>query len=147
MTTIVNLNQPKKQTGCLLQVVWFLFVGWWASAAAITIAYLCMVTIIGIPLGIAIVNKLPKIIALREPQGDQGLTVMTTGEATVVNIGASQAEQRGWLLRLPYFLLIGWWLGAIWMSLAWFICCTIIGLPAGLWMFDKAPAVLSLHRD
>jgi hypothetical protein len=27
------------------------------------------------------------------------------------------------------------------------ICCTVVGLPVGLWMPDQAPVVLSSHRD
>ncbi len=148
MTTIVNVNQPRRQTGCLVQLLWFLFVGWWASLAAAVFAYLCMVTVLGIPLGIIIINKMPKIIALREPGGAQSaVTVVATGQMTVVNVGTAQQQQRTWLLRLPYFVFIGCWLGALWMVLAWVICCTVVGLPVGLWMFDQAPAVLSLHRD
>lgn len=145
MTTVVNINQPKKQTGCLTQLLWFLFIGWWASFFAVALAYLCMLTVIGIPLGIAIINKLPKIIALREPQSAQGgVTIVTTPQATVVAIGG-QVQQQSFPIRAIYFVLIGWWLGGIWMGLAWVICCTIIGLPLGLPMFDKAPAVMTLH--
>ncbi|MGI6376462.1 MAG: YccF domain-containing protein [Anaerolineae bacterium] len=148
MTTIVNINQSKKQPGCLGQLFWFLFIGWWASAIAVSLAYFCMLTIVGIPLGIAIINKLPKIIANREPQSAQGgVTVVATAQATVVNVGGGQTQQQSFVIRAVYFLLIGWWLGGLWMSLAWVICCTVIGLPLGLPMFDKAPAIMSLHRD
>jgi uncharacterized membrane protein YccF (DUF307 family) len=50
-------------------------------------------------------------------------------------------------LRAIYFVLIGWWLSAVWMEMAYAICLTIIGLPIGLWMFDKVPALVSLRRS
>ncbi len=36
------------------------------------------------------------------------------------------------LVRALYFVLIGWWLSAIWAVAAWILCLTIIGLPFGL---------------
>ena len=147
MTTIVNINPSSRQPGCLVQLLWFLAIGWWASACAVGLAYFFMLTIVGIPLGVMIVNQLPKIIALREPGKAQGgVTVVTTPGTAVVNIGGGQVRQTNFLVRAVYFLLVGWWLCGIWMSIAWAISCTIIGLPLGLIMFDKVPALLSLHK-
>ena len=39
------------------------------------------------------------------------------------------------------------WLSAFWMEVAYFFCLTLLGLPIGLWMFDKTPAVLTLGRQ
>jgi uncharacterized membrane protein YccF (DUF307 family) len=58
----------------------------------------------------------------------------------------TRVPQRNIVLRALYFVLIGWWLSAIWMELAYAVCLTIIGLPIGFWMFDKVPALVSLHR-
>jgi hypothetical protein len=48
------------------------------------------------------------------------------------------------LLRLVYFLLIGWWLTLAWWGLALVVMCTIVGLPLGLKMLAATPSVLAL---
>lgn len=141
MSTVVVT--PRTGPGCLVQVLWFLFVGWWAGQLWIAVAWLLMLTIIGIPLGVMMLNKVPKVIALRGQTTD--LTLTTVGGVTVVSTGA-QVPQRNILLRAIYFLIVGWWLSAIWMELAYWACLTIIGLPIGFWMFDRVPALVSLRR-
>jgi len=141
MSTVIVTT--RKDPGCLVQVLWFLLVGWWAGQLWIAVAWLLMLTIIGIPLGVMMLNKVPKVIALRGQIAD--LTLTTVGGVTVVATGA-QVPQRNILLRAIYFLLVGWWLSAIWMELAYWACLTIIGLPIGFWMFDRVPALVSLRR-
>jgi len=141
MSTVVVSSQ--KNPGCLVQLLWFLFVGWWAGQVWIALAWLLMLTVVGIPLGVMMMNKVPQVIALRGQAS--GTTVTTVGNVTVVTAGTS-VPQHNILLRAIYFLLIGLWLSAIWMELAYFACLTIIGLPIGFWMFDKVPALVSLRR-
>ncbi len=43
----------------LVRFIWWLLIGWWASGIAVTIAWFALLTIIGIPLGIWIINRLP----------------------------------------------------------------------------------------
>ena len=129
--------------GCLLQILWFAFIGIWLGQIWMAVAWVLMITIIGIPFGIAMINMLPKVIALREPT--QRVLVRTTQEGHLVQ-SEVEPKQIHFLLRALYFILIGWWLSAIWMELAYFICLTIIGLPIGFWMFDRVPAILSLKR-
>jgi len=38
-----------------------------------------------------------------------------------------------------YFILIGWWIALLWVVLALLVCCTIIGVPAGMAMLHKTP--------
>jgi len=146
MTTIVNMNRSGNAgPGCLVQVAWFVFVGWWLSAAAVSVAWLCMMTVIGMPLGILIINKMPKLVALREP-GQVGVQVVRVGDTTVVDVGA-RPKQRPFLVRAIYFILVGWWFSFVWMTAAWLLCITILGMPAGFWMFDKAPLLATLLRE
>jgi len=142
MSTVV-VSGPQRTPGCLVQLLWFVFIGWWAGQLWIALAWLLMITIVGIPLGVAMMNKVPQVIALRG-QPDS-IAVTTAGGVTRVT-GEVPVPQHNLLLRALYFVLVGWWLSAIWMELAYAICLTIIGLPLGFWMFDKVPGLVSLRR-
>ncbi len=141
MSTVVTVQG--KQPGCLVQLLWFVVIGWWAGQIWILLAWLFMATVIGIPLAVKMLNRLPYVIALRGQ--DPEVAVIQAGGVTVVSVGGERS-QRNLLLRIVYFLLIGWWLSAFWIEAAYVFCLTIIGLPIGFWMFDKTPAVLSLSR-
>ena len=138
------VSVPRKNPGCLVQLLWFLFVGWWVGEVWIVAAWLLMLTVVGIPLAVKMMNKVPQVIALRGETGS--LTVTTVGDGSVVTVG-TPVPQHNIVLRSIYFLLIGWWLSGIWMELAYAICLTIIGLPVGFWMFDKIPGLVSLRRS
>jgi uncharacterized membrane protein YccF (DUF307 family) len=138
-TVVVETN---KNPGCLLQILWFAFIGIWLGQIWMVVAWLLMVTIIGIPFGVAMLNNLPKVIALREPT--HRVAIRTASGQLVQR--DYEPQQVNMVLRAVYFLLIGWWFSAVWMELAYAICLTIIGLPIGFWMFDRVPAVLSLKR-
>lgn len=67
----------------------------------------------------------------------------------VVNVGSipiAARNQRPWIVRALYFVLIGFWFSAIWLVLAWLLAITIIGLPAAQWMFLRVNAILTLQR-
>jgi uncharacterized membrane protein YccF (DUF307 family) len=132
-----------KNPGCLLQVLWFLFIGIWLGQAWMVVAWFFMVTIIGIPIGVAMLNMLPKVMALREPTHQVMISTNRNGEIIRRDV---DVEQVNILLRAVYFILIGWWFSALWMEAAYAISLTIIGLPIGFWMFDQVPAILSLKR-
>jgi len=51
----------------------------------------------------------------------------------------------GLLIRVLWFLFIGWWLGLIWVLIAWFFNLTIIGFPLGLFMINNIPQVMTLQ--
>lgn len=140
MSTVIV--QDKTDPGCLVQLLWFIFVGWWAGQLWIVAAWLLMLSVIGIPIGVKMMNKLPQIIALRGQS--QQLTITTVGQTTIIS--TSSAPQRNIVLRAVYFLLIGWWLSGLWIEVAYLICLTIIGLPVGFWMFDRVPGIVSLRR-
>lgn len=140
MSTVIV--QDKTGPGCLVQLLWFIFIGWWAGQLWIGVAWLLMLSIIGIPFGVKMMNMLPQVIALRGQS--QQLTITADGDTTLVS--KSDAPQQNIVLRAVYFLLIGWWLSGLWIEAAYLICLTIIGLPVGFWMFDKVPGIVSLRR-
>ncbi|MEA4909564.1 MAG: YccF domain-containing protein [Anaerolineaceae bacterium] len=144
MNTNSVVIEQRQSPGCLLQLLWFALVGWWLGELWIVAAWISMVTIIGLPLGIWMLNNLPKVIALREPERKLRITTRLDGTSRTQEV---QPDQVPWLLRALYFVLIGWWLTALWMEAAYAISLTIIGLPVGFWMFDRVPALLSLRRS
>ena len=139
-TVIVNVQGPqpviiKQKPGCLLQVIWFLFIGWWLGALASSLAYIFFILIITIPLGVKIINKMPYLIALRST------------EPVISYYGTPDVKQHSLLIRALWFIFVGFWATAIWMAVAYIFCLTLIGMPIGFWMYDKAPAILSLYKS
>ena len=141
MSSVV-VEGSRENPGCLIQLLWFVFIGWWFGQLWIAVAWFLMLTIVGIPLGVAMMNKVPWVIALRGES--EALRVATAGGVTMVS--RTQVPQYNLVLRALWFLLVGWWLSAAWMEVAYFFCLTIIGLPLGFWMFDRVPALVSLRR-
>jgi len=140
----VTVLAKRGNPGCLIQILWFALVGWWAGQAWITAAYICMVSIIGIPLGIAMLNHLPKVMALRDPS-EVAVTLSYDGGGTrVARVGS--APQHWFLVRALYFVLIGWWVTGLWMEAAYALAMTYVGLPIAFWMFDRVPGLLTLKR-
>ena len=136
----VNVGAPgpvrlQRKTGCLLQLIYFVFIGWWLGALAVGLAYLLFIPVVTIPLGVKIINRISYLMALREP------SVLATPWGTM------EVQQHNILLRAIWFLLVGFWLAAIWMSVAYALCLIIIGMPLGFWMFDRTPAILTLRKS
>jgi uncharacterized membrane protein YccF (DUF307 family) len=61
-------------------------------------------------------------------------------------VRATDIEQRPFLLRALYFLLVGWWLSLLWLTLAWFASITLIGIPLAIWLYNRVPAITTLRR-
>ncbi len=133
----------KDGPGLLLRFLWWVVVGWWASFWAIAIAWLALVTIVGIPLGIWIINRLPTILTLRPRTRNWVLGQDAAGRTVISEVGRSQPS---WVLRGIWFLLIGWWASGLWMVLSWLISVTVVGLPLALLMFNRTPFIASLYR-
>lgn len=50
------------------------------------------------------------------------------------------------MLRAIWFLLVGWWLSALCLTLAWGASVTLIGLPVAIWLYNRIPAITTLAR-
>jgi len=139
----VSINQADTSPSILLRGVYFILVGWWASGIWLGIAWFLNVTIIGMPLGIKMINKVPKIVSLKDRTIETDITTDDTGDITITH---TTSDQYSLLLRAVYFLLVGWWASALWMGVAWLASITIVGLPVAVWMYDRLPFVVSLYR-
>ena len=122
----------------LLRVLYFLVIGWWLGGIVTVLAWLAVLSILLLPLGLWIINRLPTIVTLRSQE--QGFRL----EDGVLIRGK---RQHGFLLRAAYLLLIGWWFSAIWLSMAYLLVLTLIGIPIAFWMYGRAGAVTTLYRS
>lgn len=127
----------------LVRVLWYLFIGWWLTGISLALGYLAAITIVGLPLAFWIFNRTGTLLTLRPRPGT--VSVSHDGGATVFESG--HREQRSLLLRVAYFVLVGWWAAVIWMTIAYFLCLTILLLPVGLMMLNRLPEVFTLHRN
>lgn len=139
-TTVIQVN--RKQPGCLVTLLWFVFIGSWASGLWILVAWLLIIFVITMPVGLKMLNMVPKIATLREPTTE--FRVVTEGLATRIQEVA--IAQRPFGLRALYFLVVGWWFSGIWLSVAWLASITLILLPLAIWMYNRVPAVTTLKR-
>ena len=126
----------------LLRIAYFFLFGWWATLVWINIAWLLNATIVGLPLGVWMLNRVPQVLTLRPTR--RLVVAHTQGER--VEIRTTGLPQHPWLLRLLYFIVVGWWLSFLWANAAWLISATVIGLPLGIWMFNGLPMLTTLMR-
>lgn len=119
------------QHSLVVRIAWFFLVGWWLTLLAINVAWVLNVTVVLLPIGVKIINRVPYLLTLK--RRDTG-------------IRANGVAQTSLLVRAIYFVLIGWWASFIWANVAWALCVTVIGIPIGIWMFNKLPYVTSLYR-
>ncbi len=133
-----------KGPGCLLRILYFIFVGLWLGGAWTIIASILIITIIGMPLGLWMLNSLPQVMTLR-PRRQVAHVTMVDGRPVMTH---SSLPQVPFLLRALYFILIGWWLSLLWNLTAWLISGITLGLglPLAFWMFDQVPAITTLAR-
>jgi uncharacterized membrane protein YccF (DUF307 family) len=121
----------------ILRVIWFVLVGWWLTGILSAAAWALNATIIGLPLGLWIINRLPFVATLRPIESFYRIE-----DGHVV----SGVAQRPFLVRAIYFLLIGWWLSGLWMAVAYALLISVIGLPIAFWMYGRIGTVTTLFR-
>ena len=120
------------QPSLLVRAIWFVFVGWWLTGLWLSVAWLLNVTIIGIPLGIKMINRVPFVLSLKK----RSETYVESED------GASQYSLP---VRALWFLFVGWWASGVWTGIAYALTLTIVGIPLAVWMYGKLPFVVSLY--
>ena len=133
---------PKQRTSLLVRALWFVLVGWWLTGLWLAASWLLLVTIVGAPLGIVMINQVPFVLSLKR----RDVTTLVVTEDGETRAETSRPVQSSLLLRAAYFVLVGWWLSLFWMTVAYAFTVSIIGLPIAIWMFGKLPYVVSLYR-
>jgi uncharacterized membrane protein YccF (DUF307 family) len=123
----------------ILRALWFFLVGWELTIIWVALAWLFNVTLILMPLGIWMLDRVPQVLTLKS----------TGGSYIIDKSGESHFERQEQLflpLRLLWFLVIGWWASLLWAVVGTLFCITIIGLPIGLLMLNRLPFVTTLRR-
>jgi uncharacterized membrane protein YccF (DUF307 family) len=125
--------------------LYFLFIGLWLGAIWTSVAWLLLVSVIGLPLGLLMLNRLPQVMTLKPVRTQTQVTM----QGNVVMVSQSALAQRSFLVRAIYFVLIGWWFSGLWLVTAWALIGATFGLalPLAFWMFDRTPAIVSLARQ
>ncbi|KPL82083.1 hypothetical protein SE15_13345 [Thermanaerothrix daxensis] len=140
----VMVLPEERGPGCLIRLLYFVFIGLWVGGAVTLIAWVLNITIIGLPLGLWLLNRLPVIMTLH-PVRRETQVVVVNGR---VLLRRRDLPQYPFLVRAAYFLLIGWWFSLLWMGMAWLLTGLSLGLglPLAFWMFDQVPFVTTLAR-
>lgn len=116
----------------LLNIIWFVFAGFWMAILYALAAVICFVLVITIPFGIAALRI--SVFAL----WPFGKTVVRRADAGIASgIG-----------NLLWFLFCGWWLALGHLFTGIMLCLTIIGIPLALANFKLIPvSLLPLGRE
>jgi uncharacterized membrane protein YccF (DUF307 family) len=111
----------------LLNVIWFVFAGFWMALGYALAALIMFILIITIPFGVA---------ALRI-----GVFALWPFGKTVVRRGDAGAGST--IGNVLWFVLAGWWLILMHLITGVVLCLTIIGIPLGLANFKLIPVTLT----
>ena len=132
--------QKTNETPFILRALWFIILGWQITAGWILVAWFLNLTIIGLPFGLWMRNRVPQILTLKSMGGE-----IATDEksGSQVYLGKTQYP---WIIRAIYFVLIGWWASLIWVGVGYLLCLTIVFMPFGLIMLNRSPFITTLGR-
>ena len=133
---------PPSGPGFLVRAFWYLFVGWWLTGIVILVGYLAALTIIGLPIAFYLFNRIPTTLTLRA----RNKTYASETIDGVTYLRERNPNQLPLWQRALWFVVVGWWAGAVWMAVAYVLCLLIVTLPIGLMMFNRVGGVMTLLR-
>jgi uncharacterized membrane protein YccF (DUF307 family) len=145
-TQVAPQQHVERQRGVpfLIRVLWFFLIGWHVTLWWVLAAWVFNITLLGLPVGLWMLDRVPLVLTLRT---QRGYTVTQVDADGAVRSRYQTEPQISWVWRLSYFLLIGWWFSLIWSLVGWLLCVTIIGMPLGVLMLDRLPNVTTLMRQ
>lgn len=65
LVTHVTQQVRTPQRPFAIRLLYFVFIGWWLALLWLSVALLCLATILGIPVGIIMLNMLPAVLTLQ----------------------------------------------------------------------------------
>lgn len=139
----VNVVTANQSHGFIVRALWFFCVGWWLGGLVISLAYLLLPWIITTPASFWLFNRIGSAMTLRPRRHQWDYTATASGYAMTQR----RVAQRPWYLRTVWFVLVGWWLGAIWLAVAYVCCLLLLTMPIGIVMIDRTPGVVTLQRN
>jgi uncharacterized membrane protein YccF (DUF307 family) len=128
--------------GCLVRILYFILIGWWLAGVWIFVAWLLNLTVVGLPIGLMMINRVPQIMTLSP--GSQELVVRQVGNTMVISTSARQYPM--WL-RILYFIFVGWWASLLWTLVAYLLSLIPFLWPISFPMFNWLPFVTTLRRN
>lgn len=132
-TTLVQqvyLTNPLEPIPLIVRALWFVFIGLWLGPLWIVFGWLLNLTIIGMPLGVWMLNRTGNVMTLRR--------------AALTPLPAIAQSSASFAVRSVYFVLIGWWASLLWLLFGWVAAVTVIGLPIAFLMFERTGTVMTL---
>jgi len=142
--TTVVIVEGGNGVNLLVRVIWFLLVGWWAAGVVSLLGWLLLLPVVTIPLGLAMLNAVPKIATLKEPKTTW--QVNRVEGVTVVNRGAVAVAQHPFWMRAAWFVVIGWWLTGLVLAMAYVFAVLPFFWPLACVLYDRVPVLLTLRR-
>ena len=135
--------KENRNPNIIVRFLWFLIIGSWVGYIVFLLASFFEATIIGIPLALYVFDRLPSVMTLKARSHKLEVYEDNKGRLKSKEI---RPKQHNLLLRILYFLLIGWWFTGIWIVVALILTPTIVGTPVAFWMVDRIPYVGSLAK-
>ena len=83
---------------------------------------------------------LPRYRAALQPNSEAGMTERPDQVIVITERGGP-----GFLVRIVWYIFIGWWLSGLAIALGWLLAVTIIGLPLAFMIFNRIPAIMTLR--
>lgn len=110
----------------LLNVIWFIFSGFWLWLAYMLAGVICCVLIVTIPWGIASFRIANYVVW---PFGREAVQKPTAGFWSLIG-------------NIIWFIVAGWWLAIAHITTAIALCITIIGIPMAIANLKLLPITL-----
>ena len=112
MTTVKAYVRQEDQFPFILRVLWFFLIGWHVTLYWVVAAWLLNLTIIGMPLGLWMLNRVPLVLTLRTQRSYAVAATRSGGLGRMAQ--PKVCRNRRSCSRALYFILIGFWFSLIW---------------------------------